>query len=155
MTTISRHLPPQALITFGNPAVRALLESPLHGALDGSLLVLHVVGRRTGRHYDIPVAYVDLDGRLVVTTQHRWRVNLRDGGDLDVTLRGERRRMHSALDEDPVSVGATLHHVLEALGVKAAHRLTGLTLPDGTATTVDHLREAAREFDLATVTLTQ
>ena len=63
-TTISRHLPPQRLVNAGNPVVRAVLGSPLHGALDRALLVLHVVGRRTGRRYDIPVAYAELGDSL-------------------------------------------------------------------------------------------
>ena len=93
-TTISRRIPPQRLINLINPLVRALLQLPLHATLDGALLVLHITGRKTGRHYDLPVGYVDLDGQLIVVTQHSWRANLRGGRDIDVTYRGRRQRMH-------------------------------------------------------------
>ena len=62
---------------LGNPLVRMLLRSPLHRVLDGSFLVLHLTGRKTGRRYNIPVGYVDMDGRFVMVTVARWRVNLR------------------------------------------------------------------------------
>jgi len=58
-TTVSRRIPPQRLLTLMNSLVRGLLASPLHCAVDSVLLTLHLVGRRTGRRYDIPVGYVD------------------------------------------------------------------------------------------------
>ena len=79
MSDISRTIPPQPLINLANPVVRALLRSPVHAVLDSALLVLHIVGRRTRRSYDLPVGYVDLDGELLVVTQHAWRANVRGG----------------------------------------------------------------------------
>ncbi|HSP20121.1 MAG TPA: hypothetical protein VLQ79_11435 [Myxococcaceae bacterium] len=76
-STITRHVPPQRLIDLLNPLVRFALRSPLHTVLDDALLTLHVTGHVTGQLYDIPVGYVDVDGRLVVLTQHSWRANLR------------------------------------------------------------------------------
>ena len=101
---VSRRIPPQPLIDLLNPLVRGVLQSPLHAALDGALLVLHITGRKTGRRYDIPVGYIDLDQQLIVVTQHAWRVNLRGGADIEVTHRGRRQAMHTDLDEDPSSV---------------------------------------------------
>jgi len=54
-STVKRSVPPPALVKMGNPLVRMLLGSPLHGVLDDSFLVLHLTGRKTGRRYDIPV----------------------------------------------------------------------------------------------------
>ena len=153
MPDLTRHLPPQRIIDLANPAVRALAQSPLHGAVDKALIVLHIVGRKTGRGYDIPVGYVDLDGHFIVVTQHRWRANTRGGADVDVTFRGRRRRMHCVLDEDPRSVVRTIQQVADRLGPKAMQRLTGLKTPDGTEPSFDQLEEAVRAFDLATLTL--
>ncbi len=152
-TAVSRSIPPQQLVNFFNPVVRAIAGSPLHGAVDSSLLVLHVIGRRTGRRYDIPVGYVDLDGRRVVVTQHRWRVNLRDAGDVEVTFRGHRVSMRVLLDENPSTVAGTLHRVIERVGWKAAGRTVGLKVTVGRTPTVGELEAAARTFDLATITL--
>ena len=85
-STVKRSVPPPALVKMGNPLVRMLLGSPLHGGLDDSFLVLHLKGRKTGCRYDIPVGYVDMEGKLTVVTVARWRVNLRGGADVEVTL---------------------------------------------------------------------
>ncbi|HET6530353.1 MAG TPA: hypothetical protein VFH03_07000 [Actinoplanes sp.] len=152
-TTLSRRIPPQRLITLMNPLVRTLLRSPLHRAVDNTLLALHIVGRRTRRRYDIPVGFMDLGGGLVVVTQHRWRANLRGGADIEVTHAGSRRAMRAELDEEPASVAATLDTACQRVGWRATQRQTGLTRP-GHAPTRAELEEAVREYDLAAITLT-
>jgi F420H(2)-dependent quinone reductase len=136
-----------------NPVVRAVLRSPLHVAVDNAMLILHVTGCRTGRRFDIPVGYLSLDGRFVVVTQHGWRANLRGGADIEVTHAGRRRVMHADLDEEPASVAATLHALMERLGWQATQRLTGLTLSEPRAPTLAELQEAVRLYHLATITL--
>ena len=153
-TAVSRRIPPQRLVTLFNPVVRGLVGSPLHGVVDGALLVLHVVGRRTGRRYDIPVGYVDLDGRFVVVTQHAWRANLRGGADVDVTWQGRRRQMHADLVEEPGAVAAVLRDVIERIGWRAASRQVGLTVHVGRTPTLTELEQAVREYHLGVVTLT-
>jgi hypothetical protein len=152
-TAVSRSTPPQRLVTAANPVVRAVLRSPLHATVDGALLMLHVTGRRTGRRYDIPVGYVELDGRFVVVTQHSWRANLRGVHDLEVTHARRRRTMRVDLDEQPRSVAATLRRVVEGTGWQAARRRVGLTVTVRRTPTVAELEEAVREYDLATITL--
>jgi len=154
-TPISRRTPPQRLITLMNPLVRGLLASPLHGAVDSALLTLHVTGRRTGQLYDIPVGYVEIDGRLLVVTQHRWRANLRGGRDIEVTRHGRRLGMHAELDEDPASVARTLRGMTERIGWKTTRRQTGLQTPDGHSPSLAELEVAARTYDLAFVALTE
>ena len=67
-SAVERKVPPSILIKISNPVVRLLLRSPLHGPLDSTVLLLHVTGRKSGRRYDIPVNYVDVDGRLTIVT---------------------------------------------------------------------------------------
>lgn len=152
-TTITRSIPPQRLVDGVNPVVRALLGSRLHGLVDESLLILHVVGHRTGKRYDIPVGYVRTDAGLVVVTQHRWRVNLRGGADVDVTHGGLRQRMHAELDEDPGRVATVLAPVIERIGPRGARRQLGLRWADGRTPSLAELETAVREFDLAAITL--
>ena len=150
---VSRRIPPQPLINLLNPVVRAVLRSPLHPAVDGALLELHVIGRKTGRRYDIPVGYTTLDEQLLVLTQHTWRANLRGGADIEVTHRGRRQAMHADLDEDPTLVAATLHRVIERLGWQAAQRPLGVRIHVGRIPTLSELEAAVREYDLSTLTL--
>lgn len=153
-STIHRTVPPQRLITALNPAVRVGLRSPLHRWLDDSVLMLHVIGRRTGHRYDIPVGFVELGDRLLVVTQHRWRRNLRGGGDIEVTRFGRRFRMHAELDEDPDSVADLVAGILARFGVAGVKRRLGIEIEPGAQPTHEDLSAAAREFDIATITLT-
>ena len=151
---VTRSIPPQRLVNGINPVVRALLTSPLHAAVDGSVLMLHVTGRRTGRRYDIPVGYVPLDGRFLVVTQHPWRANLRGGADLEVTHHGRRRRMHADLDEDVDPVARILRAVIEQIGRRAARRRLGLQIAVDRTPTQAELEAAVHAFHLATIVLT-
>jgi hypothetical protein len=134
--------------------VRMLLGSPLHRLLDDFFLVLHLTGRKTGRRYDIPVGYVDMEGKLTVVTVARWRVNLRGGADVEVTLRGRRRPMHALLEEDPASVAVSYQAMIDRIGWQKAQRQLGLSLPGGRAPTVLELKDAAGEYGWSVITLT-
>ena len=49
------------------PVVRALLRSPLHGLLGGSVLLVTYRGCRSGRAFTLPVQYVRDEEAFVVT----------------------------------------------------------------------------------------
>lgn len=117
-------------------------------------MVLHLTGRRSGRRYEVPVAHHDLDGRLVVLTDSAWRVNLRGGADVEVTLRGERSPMRAELDEDPATVAAAYRALIDRIGWEKAQRRLGVAVHVGRAPTLGELEAAARETGLSVVTLT-
>jgi len=151
---VKRTVPPATLIRLGNPLVRLLARSPLHEMLDGSVVLLHVTGRKTGRLYDIPVNYTDIDGRLNGVTIAGWRVNLRGGADVEVTWRGRRRRMHALLEEDPASVAVSYQTVIDRLGWDKARRHLGISTPEGRPPTVLELKDAAQDYGWAVISLT-
>ena len=80
------------LQSLGNPFVRALLRSRLHGLLSGSLLLVTYSGRRSGRTFTIPVLYAEAGSELVVyvgrSREKVWWRNLRGGAPVRVRLRG-------------------------------------------------------------------
>ena len=153
-STVKRSVPPSTLVKLGNLLMRMLLGSQLlHGMLDDSFLVLHLTGRKTGHHYEIPVGYVDIEGKLIVITCARWRVNLRGGAVIEVTLRGWLQPMRALLDEDPASVAVTCQAVIDLIGWKKAQRRLGISLPGGRAPTVLELSDAAREYGWSVITL--
>jgi hypothetical protein len=56
-TARARTLPLQKLV---NPVVRGVLRAPLLSRLAGKrLITLYVTGRKTGRRFNVPVAYTD------------------------------------------------------------------------------------------------
>ena len=77
-----------------NPLVLAVLRSPLHRLLSGSVMEIAVLGRKTGLTYSIPVQYVRRgEGLLVISQRHRtWWRNLRGGFPVGVRLQG--RQFH-------------------------------------------------------------
>jgi deazaflavin-dependent oxidoreductase (nitroreductase family) len=77
---------------LANRVVRGLLRTPVLCRIIGKrLLTVYVVGRKSGRHYTIPVAYTRRDGVLVIGTPFGWVRNLRTGEPVEIRLLGKRR----------------------------------------------------------------
>ncbi len=75
-----------------NRIVRGLLRTPLLCRVVGRrLITVYVVGRKSGRRYTVPVAYVRHEGSLLVGTPFAWGRNLRSGQPVDIRLKGRRR----------------------------------------------------------------
>ena len=88
-----------------NRIVRGLLRTPLLCRVVGNrLITVYVVGRKSGRHYAVPVAYTRHDGILLIGTSFAWGRNLRTGEPVDIRLRGKRRPadVEVLVDEDGV-----------------------------------------------------
>jgi deazaflavin-dependent oxidoreductase (nitroreductase family) len=84
-----RALPAQRLV---NLVVRGLLRTPgLCSLIGNRLLTLYLVGRKSGRRYPVPVAYLADGDDLLLGTSARWRHNLRAGQPVAVRLRGKHR----------------------------------------------------------------
>lgn len=143
-----------ALVKIGNPLVRLLVCSPLHGIVDDSFLVLHLTGRKTGRRYRIPVGYVDMGEKLAVVTVASWPVNLRGGADIEVTWRGHLRPGHALLDEDPAAAAVSYEAIIRYIGWKKAQRQLGISVLGGRTPTVLELKDAARRYGWSVVTVT-
>jgi hypothetical protein len=75
-----------------NRIVRGLLRTPgLSRAVGGRLVTLYVVGRKSGRRYTVPVAYIRRDRDLLIGTPFGWGRNLRSGEPVEILLKGRRR----------------------------------------------------------------
>ncbi|MEX0761019.1 MAG: hypothetical protein WD333_01075 [Dehalococcoidia bacterium] len=78
-----------------NPIARRLLKSRAHILVSWYVVVLCFEGRRTGRHYEVPVAYHRAaDGVIeaVTSTRGRWWKNLRSDAEASVLIKGKERR---------------------------------------------------------------
>jgi deazaflavin-dependent oxidoreductase (nitroreductase family) len=76
-----------------NRIVRALLAAPLVSRGIGQRLVtVHVVGRKSGRRYSVPVAYTRHEGAMLIGTSFGWSRNLRTGEPVEVRYRGGLRQ---------------------------------------------------------------
>jgi deazaflavin-dependent oxidoreductase (nitroreductase family) len=92
---------------LANRVVRGLLRTPLVSRLAGArLITIYVVGRKTGRRFDVPVAYTRHDGQLLVGTSFAWARNLRTGEPVDIRLKGRRRTADVTVVTDEAGVVA-------------------------------------------------
>ena len=96
-TAISRSIPPQRLINFVNPVVRAVLQSPLHGAVDNALLLLHIIAARppttTTSPWDTEIRTLRLPQKIVLPGI----ANRRPDHPVEARCTGERTNCGSGL----------------------------------------------------------
>jgi hypothetical protein len=95
-------LPLQGMV---NRVIRGLLRTPLLCHLVGKrLITVYLIGRKSGRHYAIPVAYTRRNTTLLIGTQFAWARNLRTGEPVHIRLAGKRRSadVHVVADETGV-----------------------------------------------------
>lgn len=71
-----------------NVPMRTLLGLPFPTPLGQRLMLVHVIGRKSGKHYRQPVSYVRDGDALLTPGGGRWARNLRDGEPVRIRLRG-------------------------------------------------------------------
>ena len=104
---------------LGNLFVRPLLRSSA-GKNMHELALLCFDGRRTGKRYEVPVAYHELDGEPLILTASRWKANLRGGADVEVVHDGRRTAMRAELIEDADGVARIYEALLQKDGLEEA-----------------------------------
>ena len=96
-----------ALQNLSNVIVRGLLSTPgISSGIGKRLITLYVVGRKSGKHYDVPVAYTTHDGAILIGTPFAWGKNLRTGEPLEVQYKGKRRTADVEVVKDEAGVVA-------------------------------------------------
>ena len=92
-------------MSVGNTLAIGVLESPLHGIMSKGLLVLEYEGRRSGKHYSLPLQYIEDDGSLYIwagnATEKTWWRNFHKPAPVTVQLRGEEVSATASLVDDP------------------------------------------------------
>ena len=92
-----------------NVVIRTLLKTPgIASGIGKRLIILHVVGRKSGKHMDLPVAYTNHEGLILVGTPFAWGKNLRTGEPLEVTYKGKPRTADVEVAKDETDVVALL-----------------------------------------------
>jgi hypothetical protein len=111
------------LTRIGNMFVRPLLRSSAGKSIH-ELALLCFEGRRSGRRYEVPIEYHELDGDPFVLTASAWKRNLRGGADVELIHEGQRVAMRADLIEDPDEVARIYEALIERIGVAKAKATT-------------------------------
>lgn len=138
---------------FVNPVTRSLLERGRPERIAEQLVILRFRGRRTGTAYDVPVGRRIIRDRMAVLTDSGWRVNFREGRDVDVTLKGRRYRAHASLTEDPSMVAEIYDELIEELGARGAARHLGIRINVERRPTREELRAMVERSGLSVLWL--
>ena len=74
-----------------NPAVKGILRSLLHGMMSNNTMVLSYRGQRSGRAFELPISYAQIDGDLYAFTAKsgQWWRNFMNQGDASVLVGGQ------------------------------------------------------------------
>jgi hypothetical protein len=151
MTTkppVERVHPPDALMRLVNPLMRRLIA---RGRFGDQMLLLHYVGRRSGRQFDVPAGYHLIDGVISVFTNSCWRHNFAGGLDIEVTQHGQRRPARAVLAEDPQEVAKIYEQLISDLGMKQTARRFGIRFNIDRPPTLTELQEVIQRSGLSIV----
>jgi hypothetical protein len=145
---VERVHPPDALFRLLNQVVRPMIA---RGRFQDQLLLLHYVGRRSGRRFDVPAGYHLIDGVPSVLTSSGWRHNFAGGREIEVTLRGERRPAYAVLVDEPGEVTGVYRRLIDKWGRKQARRRLGLRFNVDRVPSAAELRSAIEQSGLSIV----
>ena len=97
------------------------------------MITVYAVGRKSGRHYAIPVAYTRHDGIILIGTPFAWGRNLRTGERVDIRFKGKRRPadVHVLTDEAGV---LELSAMMARDNHKSANSTRSVSTPPATRT---------------------
>jgi hypothetical protein len=145
---VERRHPPDGLMRLANPFVRRMAA---RGRLGDHVLLLHYVGRRSGRRFDVPAGYQVIDGLVSVFTSSGWRYNFAGGRDIEVTLKGVRQSGRAVLHNDPDEVAQACQRLIGEFGMARAARQLGLRINLDRPPTREELRDAVQHSGLSIV----
>ena len=140
---------------IANPFIKALLRSPLHGQMSGSVAILHFRGRKSGREFDTPLSYVREDGTIFLLSAQTtvWWKNLREEGT-PVTLEIARETLSGKAqlwEGDSDALRARVHRYISALPRDA--KFYAIELDENQQPVEESLAKVAPELVFVEITL--
>ena len=91
-----------------NVIARFILRSPLHGVMSKNIMLISFTGRQSGKHYTVPISYVQDGDTVIGFTDAKWARNLRGGALVTLWVRGRAHAGTGTAISDPAAVAAGL-----------------------------------------------
>jgi hypothetical protein len=128
-----------------NPIMEWVLKSPLQGMLSRNTMIVHYIGRKSGKTYHLPVGYLRIYKTLVTVSFKRrtWWRNLRGGAEVKVMLNGKLVSAYAQVVEDDKGVADGLRDYICVS--RQAARILGVKFGADGQPDPDSLLQAARE----------
>ncbi|BBX57374.1 hypothetical protein TM48_01824 [Mycobacterium shottsii] len=146
--------PPSALLRAINPVLGFLLRTPLAGSLGNQLMVLDFTGRKSGRHFSLPLSAHVIDNVLYALTGAAWKYNFSGGATAQVVHNGKTTAMRGDLIRDPDVVADLCLRCAQSYGPRRAQRMMGLKFRDRRIPTLEEFTEAVDRLQFAAIKLT-
>ena len=127
---------PKILFKVMNPLMKLILHSPLHRRMSSRVMVLSFTGRKSGKRYSTPVAYVREGDMVIVVTYSSWRNNFKQPAPVQMLIQGKSVSGTAIFVDDPARIKQLLHTLMTTSGKETMQRM-GLW--------VDNLDEASPE----------
>ncbi len=118
-----------SLARVGNAFPNLILRSPLHGLMSGRYAIIEFTGRRSGRRYATPIAYLRDGDRILLSTDSGWQRNLVGGAPVRLQLRGRTLAGQATTMVDHDESKAVIRRLVDAIPSYA--RLAGMAREGG------------------------
>lgn len=106
-----------------------IIRSPFHALMSSKYTIIEFTGRKSGRIYRTPIAYVRDRDRLLMSTDSPWYRNLAGGAQVRLRLRGRTVTGVADTVTDPEAAAAILRKLVDA--IPSYSRPAGLTREQG------------------------
>jgi hypothetical protein len=124
------------------------------GGARQQLMVVSFSGRKSGRHYSIPLSAHMIDNILYAMTGAPWKHNFRNGAAAQILHQGKTTTMRGELITDTALVADLYSRCAESYGVKRAQREMGLKFAGERMPSRDDFVAAVNQLQLAAVRFT-
>jgi hypothetical protein len=134
---------PRALFRLLNPFMKWILRSPLHSRMSSRVMVLSFTGRKSGKHYSTPVAYVREGDMVIVVTYSSWRNNFKQPTPVQMLIQRKSVSGMAVWVDDPVRIKPLLRTLMASSGKEMMQRM-GLWIDDLDAASPEAVKQATQ-----------
>ena len=148
--------PNPTLTRLFNSVLTLLLRTPLLGGARNQFMTVSFTGRKTGRHFSVPLSAHLVDDILYALSGEnaKWKFNFRDGHEAQVLFDGKTTTMRGELIEDTALIAGLYARVTASYGAKRAARSMGLAFRNNEVPSRDDFAEAVERLHLRAIRFT-
>ena len=114
---------PKIMFKLLNPLMKLLLNSPFHQGMSKRVMVISFTGRKTGKRYSTPVAYVLEGDHIFVVTYSPWWKNFKEPAPVQMRIQGKNVAGTAVFVGDAVRIKQIVHTLINSSGKEMMQRM--------------------------------